>query len=193
MHLSEANIIHTIFHGDLTQDERESALAKFRNGSSQILLATDLAARGLDIPEIASVVHYQLPQTEDAFIHRNGRTARMHADGKVFLLVSAQKSRPSFIPNQIAEKPLEAIKSPLQAPLWETIYISKGKKDKISKGDIVGFLIQQGKLEKNEVGIIEVKDFHTYVAVNRSKTHEVLKRIQHVKIKKQGAKIEVAR
>ncbi len=81
-------LAHDIFHGGMEQEDRERALLKFRNGSHRLLITTDLASRGLDIPEIEYVVHYQLPHTEEAFLHRNGRTARMHAKGTSYLILT---------------------------------------------------------------------------------------------------------
>ncbi|HMI60753.1 MAG TPA: DEAD/DEAH box helicase, partial [Puia sp.] len=86
--LKEKSIVNVFYHGALEQPERDSALAKFRNGSSDVLVTTDLASRGLDVPNIRYIIHYHLPATEDVFIHRNGRTARMDASGTAILLLS---------------------------------------------------------------------------------------------------------
>lgn len=192
--LKSINVVHELFHGELKQDDRERTLAKFRNGTCKILLSTDLAARGLDIPEIDCVIHYHLPISEQAYTHRNGRTARMNANGMAYILVPEDnKVLPLFIPKDLETIELSAVKPDLSNPEWETLYISKGKKDKINKIDVVGFLSQKGKLKKDEIGLIEVKDFHCYVAIKKSKTNEVLKLIQNEKIKNIKAKIEVAR
>jgi superfamily II DNA/RNA helicase len=90
--LHQMGIDRETFHGGMEQDERERALLKFRNDSARILITTDLAARGLDIPEVESIVHYQLPPKEDAFIHRNGRTARMNAKGFVYLIMNEDEN-----------------------------------------------------------------------------------------------------
>ena len=193
-YLKNNAIIHTVFHGDLEQDERERTLSKFRNGSSLILLATDLASRGLDIPEIDGVIHYHLPVTEEAYTHRNGRTARMNAKGVAYVLVpDANFNLPSFMDVRMEEEYLSGEMNQPKDPEWETLYISKGKKDKINKIDIVGFLSQKGKLTRDDLGLIEVKDFHAYAAVKRNKIHKVIELVQNEKLKNGKAKIEIAR
>ncbi|MBI1838136.1 MAG: DEAD/DEAH box helicase [Flavobacteriia bacterium] len=152
--LADLGIVVTFFHGGLEQAERERTLIKFRNGSSNYLVTTDLAARGLDIPEIKYIIHYHLPLTKDAFIHRNG------------------------IPKE---------------PKWETLYMSGGKKDKINKIDIVGFLSKKGNLEKDDLGLIIVQDFTSYAAVNRKKIRQVLAAIKDEKIKGKKLKIGISR
>jgi superfamily II DNA/RNA helicase len=186
-------IEHDVFHGGLKQEEREKALTKFRNGSFRILVTTDLASRGLDIPEIQSVVHYQLALTQDAFIHRNGRTARMYAEGNAYLMLAENDSLPTYLkeaPEEV-ELPAKLILPP--APEWITLYIGGGKKDKINKVDIVGLLLQKGGLEKNDVGLIEVHDHASYVAVNRMKAADTIRILRNEKIKKQNVKIELSR
>jgi superfamily II DNA/RNA helicase len=184
---------HDIFHGGLKQEEREKALTKFRNGSFRILVTTDLAARGLDIPEIQSVIHYQLAITQDAFIHRNGRTARMYAHGNAYLLLAENDSLPAYL-SEVPEfiEFTEKISLP-RKPEWITVYIGGGKKDKINKVDIVGLLLQKGGLAKDDVGLIEVHDHASYVAVNRSKATETIRLLKNEKIKKQHVKIELSR
>jgi len=190
--LKEKGIIHGTFHGKMEQEDRERALIKFRNGSYQILVTTDLAARGLDIPEIENIIHYQLPRTEDTFIHRNGRTARMNALGTAYLLLSEDEHIPPFIEgNPGLEKVSD--KHPLPTlPMWCTIYLSAGKKDKINKMDIVGMFLQKGKLLKEDLGLIEVLDYSAYVAVNRKKVPELLRHIAQEKIKNKKVKIELS-
>ena len=193
-YLKSHNVIHSLFHGELKQDERERTLSKFRNGSSLILLATDLAARGLDIPEIDAVIHYHLPINSDAFTHRNGRTARMNAEGIAYLLIpDASTTLPDFIPNDLPFEDVTGITQKPSTPIWETLYISKGKKDKVNKIDIVGFLSQKGQLEKGDLGLVEVKDFHAYAAIKRDKIDRVVELVKDKKMKKEKAKIEIAR
>jgi superfamily II DNA/RNA helicase len=193
-YLKSIGVVHELFHGELKQDERERTLAKFRNGTCKILLSTDLAARGLDIPEIDVVVHYHLPISEQAYTHRNGRTARMNADGLAYVLIPENNTElPEFIPNDLKTIELQEFNQSLIRPNWEMLYISKGKKDKINKIDVVGFLTQKGKLSTNEIGLIEVKDFHIYVAIKADKIKFLLKNIENQKIKNVKAKIEIAR
>ena len=172
-----------VFHGGMEQDDRERALYKFRNGSCHVLISTDLAARGLDIPEIENIVHYHMPIQEDGFIHRNGRTARWEAEGNSYIILHPEEQLPAYIQETPDTFNLpEVIPSPSQ-PDFVTIYIGKGKKDKINKIDIVGFLAKKGNLKKEEIGRIDVKDHYAFVAVLRKKIKEVLKNIRNEKIK----------
>lgn len=189
--LREKGIDRETFHGGMEQDERERALLKFRNDSTRILITTDLASRGLDIPEIESIVHYQLPPKEDAFIHRNGRTARMHAKGFAYLIMTEEENFPFIKGNTPEENITENYRIPAKTP-FQTIYISAGKKDKVNKVDIVGYLIKKGELAKEDVGIIEVKDTTSYVAVVRNKVKDVLKKLANEKLKGKKIKMEIA-
>ena len=189
--LIDKDLAHDIFHGGMEQDERERALLKFRNGSIKILITTDLASRGLDIPEVEYIIHYQLPYTEDAFLHRNGRTARMNAKGTAYLMMTEEDKYP-FLKGDIE---IEKLKGNYQLPKdsqWQTLYIGAGKKDKVNKIDIVGLLLKKGGLEKDDVGLIEVKDQSSYVAVKRSMVNKVLSALANEKIKNKKVKIEVA-
>src|SRR5690606_35380049 len=118
-------------------------------------------------------VHYQLPPKEEAFIHRNGRTARMAATGTAYLVLAERESLPKYLNVKPEEEPLEENLDPSE-PEWKTIYISGGKKDKINKVDIVGWLLQKGKLMKDDLGIIEVKDFGSYIAIKKDKVDELI-------------------
>lgn len=190
--LRQKGIERENFHGGLEQDERERAILKFRNDSARILITTDLAARGLDIPEVESIVHYQLPPKEDAFIHRNGRTARMNAKGFVYLIISEDENFP-FIDSKIKVEDVEGFTKVPQNSPWQTIYISAGKKDKVNKVDIVGFLIKKGGLTKDEIGLIEVKDTTSYVAIPRKRANEIVKKLDKDRLKNKKVKIEIAR
>lgn len=181
--LYDREIAHGIFHGGMDQPDREKSLIKFRNGSYHILVTTDLASRGLDIPETAFVIHYQLPNSLDAYTHRNGRTARMKADGTAYLILGGNETLPKFI---IEEPEIEKLSENLPLPKptdWVTFYVAAGKKDKVNKVDIVGLLLQKGKLEKAELGLIEVADHVSYAAVNRKKLPELLRLLKDEKIK----------
>ena len=182
-----------VFHGGMEQDDRERALYKFRNGSCHVLISTDLAARGLDIPEIENIVHYHMPIQEDGYIHRNGRTARWEAEGNSYIILHPEEQLPAYIQETPDTFNLpEVIPSPSQ-PDFVTIYIGKGKKDKINKIDIVGFLAKKGNLKKEEIGRIDVKDHYAFVAVSRKKIKEVLKNIRNEKIKGVKTIIEEAK
>ncbi|MDE5448527.1 helicase [Elizabethkingia meningoseptica] len=189
--LKDKGIERETFHGGMDQDERERALLKFRNDSAKILITTDLAARGLDIPEVESIVHYQLPPKEDAFIHRNGRTARMNSKGFAYLIMKEDDHFP-FLKNDIPEETLTENNKIPQQTSFQTIYISVGKKDKVNKVDIVGYFIKKGELDKNDIGLIEVKDTSSYVAVSRNKIPALLKKLATEKLKGKKVKMEVA-
>lgn len=190
--LWEMGLVHGVFHGGMEQEDREKALLKFRNGSYRLLITTDLASRGLDIPEIEHVIHYQLPHNEEAFLHRNGRTARMHSKGTAYVILTEEEN-PSFLTDktEVEELPENAILP--ENTRWATLYIAAGKKDKINKIDIVGLLLQKGKLQKDELGLIEVLDYSSYAAVERSKIERTVQLIKNEKIKNKRIKIEISR
>lgn len=185
-------VAHAFYHGGLEQIDREKTLIKFRNGSASILVTTDLASRGLDIPEVAAVIHYQLPATEEVMIHRNGRTARMNATGTAYFLLDVEDRLPSFI---TTPPPIELLPKKLVLPKpveWQTVYISAGKKDKINKMDVVGMLLQKGNLKKEELGRIDILDHSAYAAVRSNKIAQTLQLIKNEKIKNKKVKIEIA-
>lgn len=191
--LKDKGIINVFYHGAMEQQERDVALCKFRNGSSNVLVTTDLAARGLDIPNIRYIVHYQLPNTQESFIHRNGRTARMEASGTAILLLAPQETVPGYIDPAPIEIELNADAVLPAKPDWATFYVSVGKKDKVNKIDFVGFLTNKGRLKKEDIGLIEVKDFFSFVAVRKSKAGATLQLIKEERIKNKKVKIEVAK
>lgn len=181
------------FHGGMEQADRERALYKFRNGSCPVLVSTDLAARGLDIPGIDNIVHYHLPVNEEAFTHRNGRTARWEARGSSFLLLHAEERLPDYIPEDIPVFELpEQTPKPAKSR-WATLYIGKGKKDKLNKIDIVGFLYKKGGLAKEDIGQVDVKEHYAFVAIRRSKVNQLLTLIRGEKIKGIKTVIEEAK
>lgn len=187
--LTNQGIIAEAFHGGMEQADRERALCKFRNHSSYICISTDLAARGLDIPEVKYIIHYHLPVDLESFTHRNGRTARMHAEGEAFMIVGPTEQLPEYARQATAFR-LDPTSNLLQTPPMATLHFAAGKKEKISKGDIVGFLTQKGGLTADEIGLIEVKDHYCYVAVARDKAHETLRRLRDEKIK--GKKVKIS-
>ena len=190
--LSDKGILNVFYHGGMEQQERDSALCKFRNGTSNVLVTTDLASRGLDIPHIRYIVHFHLPATEDVFTHRNGRTARMDASGTAILILSEEENLPGYISGAESIELPETDSLP-EKPKWSTLFIAAGKKDKVNKIDIVGFLSKKGELKKEDIGIIEVKDFFSFVAVRKIKVGHVLELIKNEKIKNKKVKIEIAR
>jgi len=189
--LWEMGLPHDVFHGGMEQEDRERALLKFRNGSHRILVTTDLASRGLDIPEIEYVIHYQLPHNEEAFLHRNGRTARMHAKGTAYLILAEDENLPYLKQRPEVEELPDKNVIPKPSP-WATLYIAAGKKDKINKVDIVGLLLQKGQLAKEDLGLIEVLDHSSYAGVKRSKIEQVVMLVKAEKIKNKKVKIEIS-
>ncbi len=187
--LTQNNINHGCFHGGLEQKDRERTLIKFRNGTHQLIVATDLAARGIDIQEIKFIIHYHLPQRSHEFIHRNGRTARMHNNGTAYVLQWEKEALPEFI----GEPTIEVLKkAPMpKSSVWQTLFVSGGRKDKISKGDIAGLFFKQGKLKDSELGKIELKQDCAFVAVLASKTKQAIKMLDNTKLKKRKIRVTV--
>ena len=185
--LKRHKISHACFSGGMEQIDRERALIKFRNGSCQVLLATDLASRGIDIPELNYIIHYELPRHEEEFIHRNGRTARMHAKGTAYILKWKDQLLPEFIKN------VKGIgidkKAPNKPIYWQTLFISGGRKDKISKGDIAGLFLKQGGINKDELGTIELKQDCAFVAVLATKADEMISLLDNARLKKRKVRV----
>lgn len=191
--LRDLGLQSSFFHGGMEQLDREKTLVQFRNGSIVVLVSSDLAARGLDIPEVRNVIHFELPDRASDFGHRNGRTARMHNEGSAFLILNSEADLPEYLPGlpELFELPELTPMPPLAE--WVTLYISGGKKDKLSKTDIVGFLSKKGELQKEDVGKIELLDHMSFVAVKKELVKTVLKKIQGEKMKGDKYKIEVVR
>src|SRR5690554_1542872 len=186
--LNEQGISHACFHGGLEQNDRENALIKFRNGTHHVLLATDLAARGIDVPEIGFIIHYHLPLKKEEFTHRNGRTARMNANGTAYLLKWADEKLPDFIHPDEELVEFEENENGLGTE-WKTLYISGGRKDKISKGDVAGLFFKQGKLNKDQLGVIELKQDCAFAAVHASQVETVIKLTDQTRLKKKKVRV----
>jgi len=186
--LEQQGIMADIFHGGMEQRDRERALYRFMNSSANVLVSTDLASRGLDITAVDNIIHYHLPSSEEACTHRNGRTARWDMQGSAYFILGPEEHLPDYISLSCGEEALFTLPThvpPPAKPLWVTLYIGKGKKDKISRGDIVGFLTKQGGLESKQIGRIDVLPHWSYVAVERAAAHDLLSRIKGLKIKGQ--------
>jgi superfamily II DNA/RNA helicase len=186
-YLKQNNIQHGCFYGGMEQKERERALIKFRNGTFQLLIATDLAARGIDVPEIKFIIHYQLPPHAHEFTHRNGRTARMFNDGTAFVLKWEHENLPDFVKSNGTER---LTKAPVpRGSVWDTLFVSGGRKDKISKSDLAGFFFKQGKLTNEELGTIELKQDCAFVAVNQSKIEQLIELTDNTKLKNKKVRV----
>ncbi len=192
-YLSEKGIVNEFYHGAMEQQQRDSALSKFRNGTVNVLVTTDLASRGLDIPNIRYIIHYHLPATEEIFIHRNGRTARMDASGTIIMILSDEEKIPDYVHEPIEEIDLPEDNSLPEKPKWSTLFIAAGKKDKVNKTDVVGFLTNKAQLKKEDIGLIDVKDFFSFVAIRKTKMNTTIHLIKNEKIKNRKVKMEIAK
>lgn len=182
-YLKEKGFVASIYHGGLEQRAREDNLYKFSNGSSTILISTDIASRGLDIPNVDNIIHYHLPQGNAEYTHRVGRTARWDAEGRTFLLIGPNEQVPEYIDSEPIEYHLPADNLSVPTPSMATIYIGKGKNNKISKGDVMGFLCKKCGLHGDEIGRIDVSARFCYVAIKRNKLNSVLQQASGEKIK----------
>lgn len=193
-YLTENHIHHECFHGGMEQFDRERALIKFRNGTSHILLATDLAARGLDVPEIEFILHYHLPPREKEFTHRNGRTARMNRDGVAYILHYKGEELPDYIqeiaPEELQLDDKQKGKQPSSIK-WKTLYITGGRRDKISKGDVAGFFFKQGQIKKEQLGVIEIKQDSTYVGVHADIAEKLIGKINNERLKTKKVRVSL--
>ncbi len=182
--LKAQGVAAEMYHGGMEQDRRERAIYKFGNGTSNVLVSTDLGSRGLDIPDTDCIIHYHLPINQEAYTHRNGRTARWEAEGRAFMILNEDESLPKYLnENAVREYYIPKKLPPIAQPQMATLYIGKGKKDKISKMDVMGFLCKIGGLERTDVGRIDVRDHCSYAAVSRSLIHQLLQRLEGQKIK----------
>jgi superfamily II DNA/RNA helicase len=186
-YLNEQGIKHGVFYGGLDQYDRERSLIKFRNGSHDILLATDLAARGIDIPALDYIIHYHLPLKREEFVHRNGRTARMHQDGIAYVLHWVDDELPDFVPKSEEEE----ISDPATAShtAWSTILISGGRRDKISKGDIAGFCMKVGDVAKDQLGLIHLKQDCAFVAIATPVVDAAIAQLDNQRLKKRKVRV----
>ena len=181
-----------LYHGALDQHDRETAIIKFANGTTPILVATDLASRGLDIDEVKHIIHYHQPLTEESFIHRNGRTGRgLVLTGDIYLLLGPEESIKEYInPDDEYHYDSQAIPTVKQA--MTTLHFSAGKKEKISKADILGFLIKEGELDKNQVGRINVYDRYALAAIDATNDKNLINKLNSAKIKGKKVRISLA-
>ncbi len=192
-YLHEQGIYSVFYHGGMEQRDREVALTKFKNTSSNILITTDLASRGLDISNVRNIVHYHLPLDEASFTHRNGRTARMGNTGNVYVLYNEKEKLPAFIDDKADSFEFDSNCELPERSKWTTLFVDAGKKNKISKADILGLLIQKGGLKKDEVGMIDSKDYISFVAIRKSKASDTINNIKDEKLKGKKIKIAVAK
>ena len=187
--LDRNELNHGCFSGGMEQKDRERSLIKFRNGTNLILIATDLASRGLDIPELKFIIHYELPRSEDEFVHRNGRTARVDSKGTAYVLKGESEDLPEYVKK--ASFVDISKKSNIKSPFWETLFISGGRKDKISKGDIAGLFFKQGNITKDQLGTIELKQDCAFVAVPKIIADSLVEKLNNTRLKKKKVRITI--
>lgn len=191
-YLKEKGLSHGVFYGGMEQKDRERALIKFRNGTHTILIATDLAARGLDVPEMKYIIHYHLPLKSQEFTHRNGRTARMHSEGTAYVLVYKKENLPDFI-EELSAPEMEASalvpSDEVAEKEWCTLFVSGGRKDKISKGDIAGMFFKQGKLKNDQLGVIELKPDCAFVSVEKTGVNQLIKAVDNARLKSKKVRV----
>ena len=187
--LDKNNIMHSCFSGGMEQKDRERSLIKFRNGTSQILIATDLASRGIDVPELKFIVHYEMSRTLEEFTHRNGRVGRVESNGTAYVMKFENKDLPEFVKNSkvvnISKKSIR------KSQLWKTLFISGGRKDKISKGDIAGLFFKQGKINKDDLGTIELKQDCAFVAVPKKLADQLVDKLNNTRLKKKKVRVTI--
>ncbi len=190
--LEEKRIKHGCFYGGMEQQDRERALIKFRNGTHRLLLATDLAARGIDVPEISFIIHFHLPMKGHEFTHRNGRTARVNERGTAYILKWKNEELPDFIKElEPGTYHLNTSKHEPKPADWQTLYISGGRRDKISKGDIAGLFFKQGNLNPDQLGLIEIKQDCAFVSVPASTVDAIIPLLDNSRIKKKKVRVRV--
>lgn len=175
-----------LYHGALDQQERETAVDLFTNGSTPIMVATDLAARGLDIPQVRSIIHYHMPVSAETLTHRNGRAARMGATGDVYYIIGPQECCPE------SETKTYGGGTPRE---WDTptatLYFHAGRKEKLSKGDILGALTGPGGLDGSRVGAISMHDHRALAAVPSNCVNDVAAALNASRIKARRIRVTI--
>ena len=199
-----------LYHGGLDQQQRRVAVELLTNGSAPVMVATDLAARGLDIEGVEAVVHYHVPVDAETWTHRNGRTGRQGAAGRVFVILNSEGGMgkegdranrgdrvvgvEEFLRDGVMYggrvTELGVSGDPIRA-VWVTLYINAGRKEKISKGDVAGYVMQKGGLDRGEVGRIAVEDHYALAAVPVGRGAELARVLSGEKIKGRRVKVSV--
>lgn len=188
-HLHDAGLPVGIYHGALDQNDREKAVDLLNNGSTPILVSTDLGARGLDIDSVSGIVHYHMPLSQEVWTHRNGRTARVDSTGTIYVISSEADTIPDYIVFDRSYSPTGHSDNPIHASS-ATLYFNAGKKEKISRGDIAGYIIKQGGVDASMVGRIVVRDHSAIAAVPVDDADGLVRRLSSQKLK--GKKVRVS-
>ncbi|MBL34889.1 MAG: ATP-dependent RNA helicase DbpA [Oceanospirillaceae bacterium] len=195
--LKEAGYIARGLHGDLEQRDRDQVYIQFRQGASNFLVATDVAARGLDVDDLPAVINYDLPRDPEVYVHRIGRTGRAGKDGlAISLTTEKEQYKQDAITDQqhmkadiMDQSELSFVAEDVSRPQFVSLCIAGGRKNKLRPGDILGALTSNGGIPGSDVGKIDVLDFVAYVAVKRPVAREALAHLQKSKIKGKAIKV----
>lgn len=180
-----------LYHGALDQQQRATAVDLLANGTTPILVATDLAARGLDIDGLSHIVHYHLPVDKETWTHRNGRTARQQASGTVYVIASEADSVPEFITYDRPYSPTGDVID--KTPEVATLYFNAGRREKISRGDIAGFLAAKTPVGPDEIGCIALHDHYALAAVPAAKAAAAVKAAATERLKGRRVRVQLLR
>ncbi len=206
--LAQAGVSTSCLHGDLDQNERDRVMAKFRNRSTRILIATDVAARGIDIENLDAVINFDLPSQADIYVHRIGRTGRAGQRGlAISLVTSREKGRIQSIEKltgqtieakilaKVENLDVQEFKKALQQDaIMATLFIGGGRKEKMRPGDILGALTgEAGGLQASDIGKIEIHDHFSYVAVSKAIAPLAMERLRDGRIKGRKFRVEMVR
>ncbi|MBC5991521.1 DEAD/DEAH box helicase [Pontibacter cellulosilyticus] len=198
--LQAEGIVARALHGGMEQKDRDKAMTLFRNGTTQVLVATDVAARGLDIDKLQNIIHYELPIDAAAYLHRSGRTGRAGKSGTVYTLATPRDEKQLrdweqvrmdewLTAETLTAKTIETAPSSQQA--FATLHIGGGRKDRISPRDIVGALIAEAGLKADQIGKIEIQDRMSYVAVPENQSKSIAAKLSEGKIKGRKYKVNL--
>ena len=186
--LLNKKVAAVLYHGALEQKDRETAVAQFNNGSRPILVATDLAARGLDIEKVQSVIHYHQPLTKESYVHRNGRTARVEEKGDIYVLVGPDEELKEFVTPD-GDFTCDKNEKADLSQKFQTLYISGGKREKLSRGDILGFFVKECGVPASDIGKIDVFDHYSLAAVREGVVAKLLNASEGKKLKGEKRRI----
>jgi len=197
--LTEEGFSAVALNGDLEQQEREEILIRFKHQSCSVLVATDVAARGLDIKDLPAVINYELPPDPDIYVHRIGRTGRAGRTGMSLSLCAEHDKHKVQVINEhlntrIAAVPIASLRpkeTRIPPPAHATLCIAGGRKDKLRPGEILGALTGEHGLDGKDVGKIDVLDYASYVAVKKEKSDFAFQRLKNGKIKGRTLKIRI--
>jgi len=196
-YLSQRGIAATALHGDLEQRDRDQVLVQFKQRSCRVMVATDVAARGLDIEDLPAVINYELPRNPDVYIHRIGRTGRAGKEGLALTLFADSErykldSIGDYLQRELQFEAIEVVPAsdePIAAPAFVTLCIAGGRKQKVRPGDILGALTGAAGIDGKAVGKIDVMDYAAYVAVKRGVADRALGCLINGKIKGRRFKV----